>query len=716
MISKSPTIGIVGCFQNGKSTLVNCLLDDKVAMTGDGRATTHLSTIYGWGEVQNVKGVCTATGTLHSVPFNDYVEGLNLPDLKISHFEVSLWKPILQNVNVVDTPGFEDCDADNEKATRSLEGTDFVVFVVANKALSQVEIGLLKTIAQRNLPFTVLMNCKSISNGLWEPFSQANERICHQIESSLKATGNPPYPINGQYVWPTNLAWFWYATQHMHGNNLNEAEEDLFNDVQHFMSKSLNLSSYDYSTLAERSNFLPFRKAIQRIATHYGHLNSDSGKLALSYVKMAETALDNEELDEAMIAAERACYVAPGFKPSLHSRAVICFERKEYDETINSTTSMLEIDARDIETLFLRAKAYFEKKDYELAKRDLCCITELLESEWHIVWEDSDKVIQATKLIDAYLMKMECEQRAGDSVAALETLRHIIKCDQKPLDNPVDLSLELTVLALLATIEFDLGDKKEARDAATQALRLLHDQKEVPNIERLLGLYHLFGLTNASNEDYLHKNASAIIDQLLRVLWKSCLFLADNNVKHATVDFTELMSYFPPQSVWMDEPEFVPYFISYMGRKDNSIDVESYVKQYFDLTKDTDLSSFILKASDCLSGKPKAALVDAVKLKGKVKINTILTMNSIELVNYGYPVLSEINITIKYKANNEVKSKNLVEYDKILPNETYLKWTNVFEGKGVFGSIFGGNKISDIEITLVSSKQGIINDIKIEKQ
>lgn len=715
MISKYPTIGIVGCFQNGKSTLVNCLLDDKVAITGDGRATTHLSTIYSWGEVQDAKGVCATTDTLYTIPFNDYVEGCNLPDLKLSHFEVNLWKPILQHVNVMDTPGFENCDEDNETATRSLEGTDFVVFVVSNKALSQVEIKLLKTIAQQNIPFTVLMNCKSISKGLWEPLSPANKRICQQIESSLKASGHPPYPINGQYVWPANLAWFWYSTQHMHGNSLSEAENELFDDVQYFMSKSLKLSSYDYATLAEKSNFLPFRETIQRIATHYGHINSDSGELALLYVKKAKSALDNRELDKAMIAAERACYNAPGFKPALHSRAIVCSERKEYDETIKSTTSMLEIDARDIETLFLRAKAYFEKKDYELAKMDLCYITELLESEWHIIWEDSDKVIQATKLIDAYLMKMECEQRAGDSVTAFGTLRHIIKCEQKPLDNDVELSLELTVLALLATIEFDRGDKEESRDAATQALKLLHGQKNIPNIERLLGLYHLFGFINVSDEDSLHKNASEIIAQLLRVLWKSCLFLANNNIKHATMDFTERMSYFPPQSVWVDEPEFVPYFISYMGRKDDSIDIESYVKQYFDLTKDEDLYSFNLKASDCLFGKSQEALIDAIKLKCMLKINTFLNMNSIEFLNYGYPVLSEIDITVKYKANNVLISKTLSEHNKILQNGSSIKWTNVFEGKSMFGSLFGGNKITDSEITLVSSKQGIINDIKIEK-
>jgi len=712
MINKCATIGIVGCFQNGKSTLVNCLLDDKVAMTGDGRATTHLSTVYEWGHVQQVKGFCAKDNALHLIPFHNYIEGYNLPKIDFSHFEVNLWKPLLQHVNVMDTPGFEDCDEDNETATRSLDKVDFVVFVVTNKALSQIEIGLIKTITRQSIPFTVLMNCKSTSKGLWEPFSQANQLICQQIESSLKAIGHPPYPIHGQYVWPVNLAWFWYATQHMHRNDLGEAEKDLFDDIQYFISKSLNLSTDDCAILAEKSNFLPFREAIQLIATHYGHVNSESGEMALSHLRIVEDAIDNAKLDEAMIFAERACYIAPGFKPAIYSRALVCFERKEYDETVQSTTDILKIDARDIETLFLRAKANFEKKEYGLSKIDLCRVADLLKSEWHITWEDSDKVIQATKLVNTYLMKMECEQRDGNSAESLETLRYIVKCEQKPLNDIVDLPLKLTVLALLATLEFNGGNNIEVREVAGHALKLLHEQKEeVPNIEKLQSLYNLFGLTNFTKEAEM--NGKTITINMLRVLWKACLALSNSNIEQATIDFTEKMSYFPPQSVWIDEPEFVPYFISYMGRKYDSIDVESYVKQYFNLTKDENLSSFARKASACLYGKTKTDLDNSLKLKCKIKINTMLNMNSIELINSCFPVLSELNITVIYKANDVAKSIALSESNTLLPNGSSYKWTNVFEGKSIFGSMFGGNKISNVEITAVSSKQGRIEDVEI---
>ena len=82
------------------------LLDDKVAMTGYGTATTRLSTLFSWGDVQEVKGV-SALDTHHAIPFHDYIGGKNIPDVELSHFEVSLWKPLLQHVCVMDTPGFE---------------------------------------------------------------------------------------------------------------------------------------------------------------------------------------------------------------------------------------------------------------------------------------------------------------------------------------------------------------------------------------------------------------------------------------------------------------------------------------------------------------------------------------------------------------------------------------------------------------------------------
>lgn len=52
--SEKPVVAIVGGFQIGKSTLVNCLLDDRYAPTGKGLRTTAASTLFRYGEAEEV--------------------------------------------------------------------------------------------------------------------------------------------------------------------------------------------------------------------------------------------------------------------------------------------------------------------------------------------------------------------------------------------------------------------------------------------------------------------------------------------------------------------------------------------------------------------------------------------------------------------------------------------------------------------------------------
>ena len=51
-------VGIIGCFQNGKSTLINCLLGAKIAPTGgDGWSVTSANTIYCYSQQNTVLSV-----------------------------------------------------------------------------------------------------------------------------------------------------------------------------------------------------------------------------------------------------------------------------------------------------------------------------------------------------------------------------------------------------------------------------------------------------------------------------------------------------------------------------------------------------------------------------------------------------------------------------------------------------------------------------------
>lgn len=691
MASRKPAIGIVGCFQNGKSTLVNCLLDDKVAMTGDGTATTRRSSLFTWGHIQEVSAV-SSQDTRHAVPFHDYIAGENLPDIDLSHFEVSLWKPLLQHVCVIDTPGFGDSDDDNDTAERSLGGVDFVIFVSRNKPLNQAEKSILKNICERKLPFAVLVNCTEKTRGFWDPVSDANRRICDQIEGSLKEVGNCPYPINGRYVWPVNLAWFWYATQHMHGDDLSEAEEDLLGDIERFMTK-MELPEARFSALADKSNFIPFRETIQRIAVHHGYLNSEEGRRALDYIEIAELGLSEEDFESAMIAAERACYVAPGFKPSLRCRAEVCLIREEYDEAVSSASLELEIDERDVDALFVRAKAFFFQKVYDRAKVDLARIMDLLESEWHILWEEEDKALKALKLTEAYLMKVECEQRAGDTDAALTALRQMIFCDQKPLDSLSDNELCFTVRVLHASLELKASNYGPCLESAGKASQILEKAPLINPPDCLNSLLELFEVEPVLDLE----------NRVKKIVLEACLALNRDDLERVTKDVTLRTNLLLEPLLWANIPKAVPYYISYRGRGNDSFDPEPYVQFYFDKTSDVNLAQFLTISKRELSATVLKRLEYATKLRCEVGINMILMMNSIELTNTGNPTLSEVKVSYYYKENGFGVTKTVkLPSNAVLARNKSYKWTEVFPGKAVFG----GNKITDPVITSVSSAQG----------
>ena len=566
-----------------------------------------------------------------------------------------------------------------------------------------------------------MLNCREVSRGLWEPLSAANERICEQIESSLKSAGNPPYPIHGRYVWPSNLAWFWYATQHRHGEELSESEEDLFDDVQRFMSKKLGLTKYDHAVLAEKSNFILFRETIQRIATHHQYENSDIGKKA---EKLIEQSIDHLNLKDhltAMMFAERACYTAPGFIPALHNRAVVCFTRDEFDEAIHSSTSILEIDARNVETLFLRATAYFQKREFQKAEEDLNRISELVEGEWKISWEEAEKSSHAAKLVNACLIKVECQRRRGCSDKTIvESLRHFIEGPQQPIENVDDDKKRLKAWILSAGLEFRLKDFERSIKSSGKALAIIQEHTEFQFLETdgLPGLCELFKLN--TDDVPVTGEPETLRENLLRILWKSCYqLLKIKGIYPAVLKFTEHMnSQKIPSSVWKDDPEFIPWFIScfvckYDLSNKEAINqdefeelISSYLIEYFQITKDTDTNSVYKKSITGVNASLDM-LKNLFKLKCKVDIGTMLLMNSIKVTNTGLPVLSHFKLSVSYRENDKTKSKLFTNDGALSHGEDY-KWKDAFKNKSKF---FGGNKIKDIKIIKLQCAQGKVEII-----
>ncbi len=155
------TVPIVGDFQIGKSTLINCLLGDKVALMGKKRlATTKESKTY---------------------PLNDVVA-------------------------VCDTPGTDDPEPGiANKTEKAVAAAKAIVFVVSGRIRKTFHEWLAKT---PKIPCIFLYNC--MDEDYWNPQSCDISEICADIErEELAPNGNLARSISvqGHYVWPVNILW-----------------------------------------------------------------------------------------------------------------------------------------------------------------------------------------------------------------------------------------------------------------------------------------------------------------------------------------------------------------------------------------------------------------------------------------------------------------------------------------------------------------------------
>ena len=254
-------VGIVGGFQNGKSTFVNCMLDGLVARTGgDGIRVTSVNVKYMFGEIQRVEyysnGYVIQTTTL-----NDFMQTKEFsPD--ISEARVSLWKPILRYVNIIDTPGFNANDADTAMALSSLKGFDAAILVVNNIALSQPEIEIMNHLSVHGIPFYVIMNCLDKGGDSWNPQSCFNEDKERIAVDTMHNRNFFPEKIEDKPIIRANFQWFWYASEQFVQDEAGKREE-LEEEISYYCKKQEKYGQevrIDKTFFLNNSNLLPIRR------------------------------------------------------------------------------------------------------------------------------------------------------------------------------------------------------------------------------------------------------------------------------------------------------------------------------------------------------------------------------------------------------------------------------------------------------------------------
>lgn len=209
---EKPIIAIYGPFQTGKSTLLNCLLGRYTALTGKGIATTALTARCRWGSTprlryRNLSGdlIPATLKQIHNPAFLKQVmqnQGF--------HIEIDAPAELLKHCQIVDTPGFNACSADTQAAMSVLDEIHYVLLVVPNRGFSQAEKQLLRELARREIPVTILMNCtQGRREERWIPAHAINRQILMENESWLRSEHIPVHPVNDRLIYPCNFLFYW---------------------------------------------------------------------------------------------------------------------------------------------------------------------------------------------------------------------------------------------------------------------------------------------------------------------------------------------------------------------------------------------------------------------------------------------------------------------------------------------------------------------------
>ena len=180
---------LAGQYQNGKSTLINCLLGGDYAIEGDGCHTTAYRTIYLYSEGAtkyykvnaNGKRELLKDGLAQSIQHN----GQDI------YFEAHVPSPVLKTMTLIDAPGWGAEDADDKQAELSIEDVAYVVYLAQAKQLSQEDKNFLRLLKKHNKFFCVLLNARDNT----DPQTESVQDICAAIVGSIKQIG-----LDGQFV------------------------------------------------------------------------------------------------------------------------------------------------------------------------------------------------------------------------------------------------------------------------------------------------------------------------------------------------------------------------------------------------------------------------------------------------------------------------------------------------------------------------------------
>lgn len=176
-MSASLAIAVVGGFQRGKSTLVNCLLGRDAAEMGRGLSTTHKNR-----------------------------------DYKLS-----------EAVTIIDTPGFNANGEDDGTAAAAIDAANVVIYVHESKSLGETCADVFKRVREQRTQMIFLLNCRDFEK--WSPDENADIVATIDAELENKSLKSIMVPINGRIVTPVNILWARFGLGMMDSKSSGDAKD-----------------------------------------------------------------------------------------------------------------------------------------------------------------------------------------------------------------------------------------------------------------------------------------------------------------------------------------------------------------------------------------------------------------------------------------------------------------------------------------------------------
>ena len=240
-------IAIIGTFQVGKSTLVNCLIEDAIAGVGIGVPTTHTLNYYKNSIspgilCRDINGVC-----LYKSTWDNMSQKISIPHGTVRiMYDLPKRSNLLQNNIFIDTPGLDSTGKDASWDTIHTSdiikdnSVDLLILVVANTQLeTSIKNAVLPLIKESRKKTIVLMNCNQNNP---DPLSDQNQKTAMQIDEELRLSGikHCSVSMDGKSkVLSCNFAWWWIAQQKKIGDDFGDQQTKMI-----FQERSQQIKNY----------------------------------------------------------------------------------------------------------------------------------------------------------------------------------------------------------------------------------------------------------------------------------------------------------------------------------------------------------------------------------------------------------------------------------------------------------------------------------------